>query len=57
MNRVEMSQKALRELNKFADDEWGTMASELEHIGVNLNGRKRKLAQSLSLIMNTQVAS
>ena len=45
----------LKELNKFADDDWGTTADEYVRIGTKIETRKRKLAQSLTLIMNTQV--
>jgi len=52
---VASTEASLRELNKFADDDWGTTADAFVRIGGQLDDRKRKLAQSLTIIMNTQV--
>jgi len=54
---VETVRNQLTELNKFADDDWGTTADEYVRIGSKIDTRKRKLAQSLTLIMNTQDAT
>ena len=54
-HEIQQGQNALGQLKKFAEDDWGTTKITHARISDRIDSHRRRIAESLITIMNTQV--